>query len=303
MLKGESFQPWAAKIGPSKKGRQRSATPLAPHSAWMRAAAGYEYVLANSNQKSSDGCMLLHYGPGWGAHPPAAASAGCSGGAGKRTWNVTPASLFGVTHSRRGRTSMMVRLIDNHAEAARLGREEGIEYELRHRRRHAVSGVAHGQLDSTVAGAVDAHAQLAPAFHPEHGVDGVAQQVEHHLLELDAVAVDLRDIGLGVEGHADAMLPRIGLDQAQDLVGHLGEIDPILARRFLAHQAAQAANDLAGAQRLGGDVVDHRQHGLDIRGVAAQTAAAPPGVVDDRRQWLVDLVRQSGRHLAHRAEP
>src|SRR5262249_60535542 len=34
-----------------------------------------------------------------------------------------------------------------------------------------------------------------------------------------------------------------------------------------------------------------------------QTNADPVGVVDDRTQWLVELVRQRCRHLAHGAHP
>jgi hypothetical protein len=51
-LNGESFQPCALKIGPSRNGRHATRTSALCASPSMRDAAGYEYVLANSNQNS-----------------------------------------------------------------------------------------------------------------------------------------------------------------------------------------------------------------------------------------------------------
>jgi hypothetical protein len=53
MLKGESFQPWLTKIGPSKNGLYANATPARCAHSSTRISAGYEYVLANSNQTST----------------------------------------------------------------------------------------------------------------------------------------------------------------------------------------------------------------------------------------------------------
>jgi hypothetical protein len=52
MLKGDVSQPCFEKIGPSKNGRHTSRAPAPDASFSIRIAAGYEYVLANSNQNS-----------------------------------------------------------------------------------------------------------------------------------------------------------------------------------------------------------------------------------------------------------
>src|SRR5262245_42672087 len=59
MLKGESFHPCAAKIGPRRKGRHFTSTPAARAVSSTRAAAGYEYVLANSNQNCTVRWLIL----------------------------------------------------------------------------------------------------------------------------------------------------------------------------------------------------------------------------------------------------
>src|SRR5262249_17386348 len=56
-LNGELVQPWAAKIGPSRKGRHATSTPACAASVSMRSAASHEYVEANSYQKVNDGFM------------------------------------------------------------------------------------------------------------------------------------------------------------------------------------------------------------------------------------------------------
>ena len=72
---------------------------------------------------------------------------------------------------------------------------------------------------------------------------------------------------------------------------------------LLVQQVAQAADDVAGAQRLGADGFDDRRAAPSRRPRArAQPARRPERVVRDRAERLVDLVRQAGRHLAHRAD-
>jgi hypothetical protein len=58
MLKGESFQPCSAKMGPKRKGSQRTGTPAAAAASSIRAAERYEYVLPNSNQNSRLGVFM-----------------------------------------------------------------------------------------------------------------------------------------------------------------------------------------------------------------------------------------------------
>ena len=52
-MKGESFQPCCAKMGPSRNGSHTTGTPAFAARPSIRAAERYEYVLPNSNQNSS----------------------------------------------------------------------------------------------------------------------------------------------------------------------------------------------------------------------------------------------------------
>ena len=87
------------------------------------------------------------------------------------------------------------------------------------------------------------------------------------------------------------------------ILDQLGQaFDPALA--FAArHEFAQAADDLAGAQRLVGRLADRvAQHGRRLAFDALEQPLAALEVVADGRQRLVDLVRQGRGHLAQRGE-
>ena len=108
---------------------------------------------------------------------------------------------------------------------------------------------------SSVAGAVEID-QFAARSDFGHRLDGVAHQVEQHLLDLDLVGEHEVGARIELEAHADAVL--LGADQRQRarLLDQLGEaLDAPLALAA-ADEIAQAADDLAGAQRLLGGLVE-----------------------------------------------
>ena len=94
------------------------------------------------------------------------------------------------------------------------------------------------------------------------------------------------------------MEARLRLEHAQRLAGQRAHVDRLLHAAFPPHQTADAAQDLAGAQSFGSDLLE----GVEQRGRArtdpgAQALHAALRVVGDRTQRLVDLVRQRRRHL------
>ena len=135
-------------------------------------------------------------------------------------------------------------------------------------------------------------------------LDGVAHQVEQHLLDLHLVGQHQVAARIELEADPDAVL--LGADQRQRarLLDQLGEaLDPPLALAA-AHEIAQAADDLAGAQRLLGGLVERIAHhaGALVGALLEETARALQ-VVGDRRERLVELVGQRRGHFAHRRQP
>ncbi|MNK89562.1 hypothetical protein D3C87_1095760 [compost metagenome] len=176
---------------------------------------------------------------------------------------------------------------------------------LQHVRRHAVACVADADLDHRAGAALRAvHAmrrsrrRVPRAVQREHAAARhrrapVQRQVEDRVLELPAVGQHARPVGLQVELDADALAERV-LDQVLQPGQHLVDIDHFGAQRLPAGKGQQA----------------RREHGAALRGperpvhdpahVGRQVVARLQQlqVAEDRRQQVVEVVRDAARELA-----
>ena len=115
--------------------------------------------------------------------------------------------------------------------------------------------------------------QLAIVRCLRHDLDGIADQVDQDLLDLDAIGQHQVGLGIEPEGHRDAVLPRAHQGERAGVLDQLGQaLDPAVA--FAAgHELAQPADDVAGAQGLVGGlaerVTQHRASGSSSIGRAA----------------------------------
>src|SRR6516162_2531288 len=139
------------------------------------------------------------------------------------------------------------RQADTHSLA--LVGDKGLE-ELRHQfRRDPGSGVAHADDDHVVVAGCRGDNKLA-TLRGFHGLDGIAQQVQQHLLDLHLV--DQNEIDGRVELKPDTHALILGSDQRQG-AGLLNEFPdafhPTLAVAT-PHEFAQATDNLSRAQSL-----------------------------------------------------
>ena len=94
----------------------------------------------------------------------------------------------------------------------------------------------------------------------DHRVDRVADEVDQHLLDLDAV--DEHQVGAGIERklHVDLVLARADQRQGIGLVDQPLQAFDVPLGLSMAHEIAQPADDLAGADRLLGGLVHRLAH-------------------------------------------
>ena len=141
----------------------------------------------------------------------------------------------------------------------------------------ARAGVGDGDLDHVVGERACVETTSSRRSAVVHRLDGVADQVEQHLLDLDPVGE--HQIGARIELEADPDAVLLGADQGQRarLLDQLGEaLDPPLALAA-ADEIAQAADDLAGAQRLLGRLVERvAHHRRALVGRLSRAGAASP---------------------------
>ncbi len=95
------------------------------------------------------------------------------------------------------------------------------------------------------------------------------------------------------------MQARVGLGERAQVLEQACAVDGLALHLAVLHEIAQAADHLAGAQRLRVDLLERSEHVLDLVVRLPDQALAGLRVGGDRRQRLVDLVGEARGHLAH----
>src|SRR6185437_12831686 len=155
------------------------------------------------------------------------------------------------------------------------------------------SGAVVGDGDTGSGGLVDAgDADVDLAAGGRHGVDGIYDQVCEDLPELAGPSDDA-GVGLITGEDVDGTLLQCGLLQLQDTVQQVGEIDHAGARG-IAVEREGLLRDLADAQDFGDEELGVSAGFAIERLVFAEQIAE----VEDRFEWIVDLVSDRGSHAA-----
>ena len=189
-------------------------------------------------------------------------------------------------------------------EATVLGSEEGLEDAVELIGGAPRPAVADDELRAAVVSMDRGDGQLAlRTRRVAHRVAGVGQQVEHQLLQLHAVAVDLRQVGRQAGAHVDIARHELAVQELQHVVHDMVQLggDELLVGLF--HQQAQMVDQLPGPL-VGLD--DLRQDGADLRDVGRvvrQKALRRLGIAQDGGQRLVQLVGERARELGERGHP
>ncbi|MCY1355828.1 hypothetical protein D9M69_422640 [compost metagenome] len=157
--------------------------------------------------------------------------------------------------------------------------------------------VAHGQVDHAAAHVrMQRDARGRPA---DDRIERIAKQVDQHLLEPVGVA-DHGQLGVDVALQFGLYRFHAGLQQEHRVVDRLAQPGLPEAVARLARERLERAGDAAHALDQPDDGVEIGAH----RGVVAalEELAGVAGQRAQRRQRLVQLVRDAGRHLAHRGQ-
>ena len=176
------------------------------------------------------------------------------------------------------------------ALARRLGREERLEDARLGLGVHPAAGVGHRQPRAPVLH-LNAHGQPAAGGHRVARVD---HEVHEHLLEPPRVAVEQHRAPAGLDHQRDVLVDQ-PLEHRLQPGDELAEVEELAARRLAAAEAQQL---LGQPLRALGRALDLGQVLAPLAIVQARTEQ--PGVADDRRQHVVEVVRDAAGELADR---
>src|SRR5262249_35535655 len=140
------------------------------------------------------------------------------------------------------------------ADTLRLGRVERFEQPIRLARVDTRSGVAHLDADRARTLPRGDDGEPARALRERaHRLDSVDDQVDDHLLDLGARALDERQ-AFGERGlEQDVAAPQLVVRESEHLENRLAEVEAVAARRLALHEHAEPLDDLAGPPAFVGD--------------------------------------------------
>ena len=144
----------------------------------------------------------------------------------------------------------------------------------------------------------------APGSLARDRVEAVQQQVEQHLLDLDAVAHELRQRRPG-RRRATAMpfVGRLAADETQDLVDHFAQVELGSLHLAAAQEAAQLLDQVADAPVVGDDVRHRRAQLVEVGRRRGEQLGRGLRVGEAGGERLGQLVHERRREHAHRADP
>ena len=132
-----------------------------------------------------------------------------------------------------------------------------------------------------------------------HCLDGVDDEVQDHLLQLDAIAVNERQTVRELRPHRNAVLHRFAAGELNHFADRRVEVHAVLLGRRLPHEGTDAGDNVAGSLAGLNDTIERLPHLLEIRRPSLQPAQSGLGVGDRCGDRLFDFMSDRGCELAH----
>ena len=134
------------------------------------------------------------------------------------------------------------------------------------------------------------------------GFQGIAYQVQGDLLHLYGVRQHIRQRILYLHLDATFVVAHVDFGKLAGILQQTGNREYFLTGGGLFHESPDPADDFAGAMGLSLDLVQGFLQQTQVGLLLAHHTLGHSGVIGDCRQWLIDFMGKSRRHLAHGAQ-
>ena len=136
-----------------------------------------------------------------------------------------------------------------------------------------------------------------------HRVQGVPQQVQDDLLELDPISCDTGDVATEFRSQNHPAFLKFALQKRNHLVRGLVEIYRFVRRVLLAKERTQSRDHIRRTVGIANRAPRGLARAVDIWRIGSQHPQTGTGVGDDARQRLVDFVRDRRRQCSKARDP
>src|SRR5262249_18394500 len=211
-----------------------------------------------------------------------------------------------IRNARQSADASTVRLDDgptdrqSHTYSTRLGREERVEDAIRRRRIETSASVVQRDLYfvRSVQLRLDPEGSW-PVLHHYHCLDAVQDQIQDDLLQLDPIPQDHRHQRGQLHVRHYLVFSQFALREVQNIPDKGIDVDECPLRDGRVHQRVDARDDVARESRVTGHPLSGRARLSEIGVGACQPMLAGIAVRYNCHQWLVDLMGNGCRELAH----
>ena len=136
-----------------------------------------------------------------------------------------------------------------------------------------------------------------------HGLQPIQHQIQHHLLELNAIAAHPRKSLGELDAHRDVANHRVALQEPRHFTHDLVQVERHALEVALLEQRAQPVDHRAGSFLVLDDVADDLRDLHEIHGLGREQTLRRLGVAQDRRQRLAQVVRERRGELSNGRDP
>src|SRR5262245_14374484 len=190
-----------------------------------------------------------------------------------------------------------------HPHATRFCREEWIEYPLEILRGDSSSGVRHRYDNAAAVVDLGFHAQDPRFILGRHRIDGVRDQVEEHLSQLDSISYYLRQQFIRLGSDQYPVLLQVDARQGKGFPDEVVNVERSSRPGLHLEDRPNASDHRSRAMASSGDLLECRLRFIEIGRRAIKPAQARIGAHYHPRQWLLDLVSNRGRDCVPGHQP
>ena len=152
-------------------------------------------------------------------------------------------------------------------------------------------GVLHGHQHSIIPVGPRANDDLArPVLNRRHRLDGIDDEIEDHLLQLNPVGDHRRQLGRQVEAQRHVVQPQLRAHDGQHVEDDAIDVRRRLPGRALRRELADALNHLGRPLALRHDPLQRTPHTFEVRARRSQPVQGGIGIGHDGAERLVHLV-------------
>src|SRR5580704_5948678 len=188
-----------------------------------------------------------------------------------------------------------------HTQTAGLCRVEGVKHTLKGCWRQARTRISYRDMNAVRLRLPGADKQLSRSFvGVAHGLNGIQDQVENHLLKLHSIAFDERQALREIHLHRNPVRHCFATGEFNHPADRGVDVQALFPGRRLLRKGADSVNDVTRSHAVMNEFCEHPLHLFQMGRSTLQKTQSRLSVDDRGSDRLFHFMDDRGQELAHR---